>query len=47
VLLPHEAYQQEFNFIEADYGWRPSNNGLDMGNPAFAFTTNLAKWIRT
>lgn len=40
-----EQYQKEWNFIEIEYGIRPSNNGLDFANPAFAFTTNLAKYL--
>jgi hypothetical protein len=40
-----ELYQQKWNFIESEYSERPSNNGLDLGNPSFAFTTNLAKYI--
>lgn len=44
-LTPFEKYQREWNFIETEYSDRPSNNGLDMTNPAFAFTTNLAKFI--
>lgn len=41
-----ELYQREYNFIETEYSDRPSNNGLDLGNPGFAFTTNLAKHIK-
>lgn len=44
-LYEFEEYQREWNFIEVDYGERPSNNGLDFCNPGFAFTTNLAKYI--
>ncbi len=44
-LTSWEEYQAEWNFIETEYGERPSNNGLDMANPAFAFTTNLARYI--
>lgn len=40
-----EKYQQEWNFIETEYSERPSNNGLDLANPNFAFTTNLAKYL--
>lgn len=41
-----EKYQKEWNFIEADYNFKPSNNGLDYANPGFAFETKLMKyWI--
>ncbi len=40
-----QEYQREWNFIETDYSDRPSNNGLDLMNPGFAFTTNLAKYL--
>lgn len=46
-LNSFEQYQKDWNFIETDYSERPSNNGLDLGNPGFAFTTNLAKFIVT
>ncbi len=42
-----ERFQQERNFIESDYGSVPSNNGLDLANPAFAFDTKLAKFLVT
>lgn len=47
LLSDYEQYQCDCNFIEIDYGERPSNNGLDLCNPAFAFHTSLAKWIVT
>lgn len=40
-----EEYQKEWNFIETDYGERPSSNGLDLMNPGFAFHTSLVKYI--
>lgn len=40
-----QKYQKEWNFIETEYSDRPSNNGLDLCNPGFAYTTNLAKYI--
>lgn len=46
VLSPYEEYQKKWNFRESEYGERPSNNGLGLGNPAFAFDTKLAKYIR-
>ena len=45
TLNSWEQYQQEWNFIETDYGYEPSNNGLDLGNPSFAFDTKLAKFL--
>lgn len=42
----YQKYQMEWNFIETEYSERPSNNGLDLGNPSFAYTTNLAKFIK-
>lgn len=45
-LNPYEEYQKKWNFRETDYSEKPSNNGLDMANPGFAFTTNLAKYIK-
>lgn len=44
-LNSFEKYQKEWNFIETEYSERPSNNGLDIANTGFAFTTNLAKYI--
>lgn len=41
-----EKYQKHWNFIEAEYNYRPSNNGLDLGNPSFAFETKLAKYLK-
>jgi hypothetical protein len=46
-LNSFEEYQKRWNFIEVNYSERPSNNGLDLANPAFAFSTKLAKWIKT
>ncbi len=45
-LRPWERFQRRWNFIETDYSYRPSNNGLDPANPAFAFATKLAKHIK-
>lgn len=42
-----ELYQKEWNFIEVEYDHQPSNNGLDLGNPAFAFDKKLAKYVKT
>lgn len=42
-----EEYQKEWNFIETDYDYQPSNNGLALGNPAFAFDKKLAKFVIT
>lgn len=44
-LTPYEKYQREWNFIETEYSERPSNNGLDLMNPGFAYSTKLAKFI--
>jgi len=44
-LNSFEEYQKEWNFIETEYSERPSNNGLDRGNPGFAFHTKLAKYL--
>jgi len=44
-LSCNQEYQREWNFIEKDYGEAPSNNGLDLGNPGFAFDTKLAKYL--
>jgi hypothetical protein len=44
-LNPYEQYQKEWNFIETDYNDRPSNNGLDLAHPKFAFETKLAKYL--
>lgn len=41
----YELFQQKWNFRESDYNDTPSNNGYVYGSPAFAFTTNLAKYI--
>lgn len=41
-----EEYQKEWNFREIDYNHEPSNNGLDVGNTAFAFDKKLVKFIR-
>lgn len=41
-----QKYQQEWNFIEKEYSDRPSNNELDLCNPKFAFSTNLAKYLK-
>lgn len=41
-----EEYQKEWNFKEIDYNHEPSNNGLDIINPAFAFDKKLAKFLR-
>lgn len=41
-----QKYQKAWNFIEIHYGERPSNNGLDLCNPGFAFDTKLMKyWV--
>lgn len=40
-----EEYQREWNFREIDYNHEPSNNGLDLANPAFAFDKKLTKYI--
>lgn len=45
-LTNYEKYQKEFNFIEIEYGERPSNNGLDICNPSFVFSTKLAKYLK-
>lgn len=45
-LNNYQQYQQKWNFIETEYSERPSNNGLDLANPAFAFTTNLVKYLQ-
>lgn len=46
-LSSYQEYQETWNFRESDYHSSiPSNNGLDFINPAFAFTTNLTKYIR-
>lgn len=42
-----EEYQKKWNFKETDYDYQPSNNGLDMANPAFAFDKKLAKFVIT
>ena len=44
-LKPGEQYQRDWNFIEYEYNDKTSNNGLDLMNPGFAFTTNLAKYL--
>ncbi len=41
-----QEYQKEWNFIEIDYSDAPSNNGLDLGNPAFAFDKKLARFVK-
>lgn len=41
-----EEYQKKWNFREVDYNHEPSNNGLDVGNPAFAFDKKLVKYTR-
>lgn len=46
TLTVNEEYQKEWNFIEKDYPETPSNNGLGLGNPGFAFHTSLAKYIK-
>lgn len=35
-----QKYQKRWNFIETDYDTAPYNNGLSIGNPAFAFKTH-------
>lgn len=45
-LNGHEEYQQKWNFIETEYGHRPSSNGLDLMNPGFAFHTSLVKYMK-
>jgi hypothetical protein len=40
-----DPFQQHWNFIEHEYNDKTSNNGLDLMNPGFAFTTNLAKYL--
>ena len=40
-----EEYQKRWNFREIDYDYQPSNNGLDLGNPAFAFDKKLTRYI--
>ncbi len=45
TLNSWEDWQSTWNFIESEYNDTPSNNGLDMANPAFAFTTDVAKYI--
>lgn len=42
-LSSYEEYQRDWNFIESEYGDRPSNNGLDTANPSFAYMSHLAK----
>jgi len=42
-----EEYQKKWNFKETDYDYQPSNNGLDLGNPAFAFDKKLVRYIKT
>lgn len=44
-LNPFEMYQQEWNFREVEYNGTPSNNGLCLANPGFAYTSDLAKYI--
>lgn len=46
ILTGWEKYQKEWNFIETDYSERPSNNGLDLGNPGFAFDKHLARYVK-
>src|SRR6266576_5468153 len=41
-----QEYQKEWNFKETDYNSEPSNNGLDLSNPAFAFDKKLIKFIK-
>lgn len=45
-LNSYQEYRKKYNFREKDYNTTPSNNGLDLGNPGFAFTTNLVKYLR-
>lgn len=45
-LTSFQKFQQEWNFCETDYNNTPSNNGLDFANPAFAFTTDVAKFLK-
>lgn len=45
-LSSHELHQQKWNFREIDYNSEPSNNGLDLGNPGFAFDKKLIKFLR-
>lgn len=40
-----QEYQKEWNFIETEYNDRPSSNGLDLGNPGFAFETKFVKYL--
>lgn len=45
TLSTYEEYQKKWNFVEKDYSYEPSNNGLDLANPAFAFDKKLVKFI--
>lgn len=45
-LNSFEEHQREWNFREIEYNHEPSNNGLDMYNPAFAFDKKLVKFLR-
>jgi hypothetical protein len=45
LLSLYERFQQEWNFIEVQYAYQPSNNGLDYCNPAFAFDKKLARHV--
>lgn len=45
-LNNYEEYQKEWNFRETDYDHQPSNNGLDLMNPGFAYDKKLLKYMR-
>lgn len=44
-LSAYEEYQRRWNFKETDYNFEPSNNGLDIANPGFAYDKKLVKHI--
>ena len=42
-----KEYQKEWNFIETEYDAETlMSNGLDMGNPGFAWKTKYVKYLR-